>query len=125
MKVQSAAVAMAMAFGLLCGACSSSSGRSSAGASCSNVAPCGGNLITSAGDAGDTKHSYCVAGGKMTWTPQSTSPTLTGAIVFQNGGATSTGGTGGTGGGGGTAGAAGTGGAGATGGGGGTGGTAG
>jgi non-reducing end alpha-L-arabinofuranosidase len=43
-------------------------------------------------------YSYCVSSGKMTWTPQSTSPTLTGTIVLQSGATTGTGGTTGSGG---------------------------
>jgi hypothetical protein len=39
-----------------------------------------GNLITT---DGNTQYSYCVSGDKMTWTPQSTSPTTTGTVVFQ------------------------------------------
>jgi hypothetical protein len=39
-----------------------------------------GNVVTLDDEA---KYSYCVSGSKMTWTPQSTSPTTTGTIVFQ------------------------------------------
>jgi hypothetical protein len=42
-----------------------------------------GNSLTILGDP-DTKYSYCVSGNKMAWTPQSTSPTITGTVVFQN-----------------------------------------
>ena len=52
-----------------------------------------GNLITVSGDAGDTQYSYCVSGDRLTVTPQSTSPTMTGTIVFQKGGSSGTGGT--------------------------------
>ncbi len=31
----------------------------------------------------EAKYSYCVSGSKMAWTPQSTSPTITGTIAFQ------------------------------------------
>jgi hypothetical protein len=55
-----------------------------------------GNLITVSGDAGDTKYAYCVSGDKLTVTPQSTSPTMTGTIVLQKGGSAGTGGSGGT-----------------------------
>jgi hypothetical protein len=41
-----------------------------------------------------THHSYCVSGNRMTWTPQGTSPTTTGTIVFQQGGASGSGGSG-------------------------------
>ncbi len=40
------------------------------------------NTITITGDSGDTKHSYCVSGNTMTWTPQSTKPTTSGTIVL-------------------------------------------
>ena len=49
-------------------------------------------------------YAYCVAGSKMTWTPQPASPTTTGSIVFQvqaatgSGGASATGGASGSGG---------------------------
>ena len=70
-----------------------------------------GNVVTTDEPA---HYSYCVAGNRMTWTPQSTSPTTTGTIVFQQGGV---GGSGGGGSGGsGSGGASGTGGARATGG---------
>ncbi len=54
-----------------------------------------GNVITI-----DTAfpYAYCVAGSKMTWTPQPTSPTVTGTIIFQGGGASGAGGTTGNGG---------------------------
>ena len=55
-----------------------------------------GNLITVSGDAGDTKYAYCVSGDRLTVTPQSTSPTMTGTIVLQKGGSAGTGGSGGT-----------------------------
>jgi hypothetical protein len=32
---------------------------------------------------GGPKYSYCVSGNQMTWSPQSTSPTLSGTVVFQ------------------------------------------
>jgi hypothetical protein len=57
-----------------------------------------GNVITITGDAGDTQYSYCVLGNKMTMTPLSNSPTMTGTIVLQkssssgSGGATGSGG---------------------------------
>jgi non-reducing end alpha-L-arabinofuranosidase len=43
------------------------------------------------------EYSYCVSGGKMTWTPQTTSPTTTGTIVL-GAGATGGGGSSGSGG---------------------------
>jgi hypothetical protein len=46
----------------------------------------------------NSPYSYCVSGSKMTWTPQPTSPTTTGTIVFQGTGATGSGGTSGMGG---------------------------
>ena len=39
--------------------------------------------------------SYCVSNGKMNWTPKVASPTITGSIAFQKGGAGGSGGTGG------------------------------
>jgi hypothetical protein len=39
-----------------------------------------GNVVTI---DGAMKYSYCVSGSKMTWTPQSTSPTTTGTVEFQ------------------------------------------
>jgi hypothetical protein len=39
-------------------------------------------------------YSYCVSGNRMTWTPQSTSPTTTGTIVLQQGGVSGSGGSG-------------------------------
>jgi hypothetical protein len=38
-----------------------------------------GNVVTTDGSA---QYSYCVSGNRMTWTPQSASPTTTGMIVF-------------------------------------------
>jgi len=65
-----------------------------------------GSYVTS-GDQltleGGLPYTYCASGDTMTWTPKSTSPTMTGTIAFQRGEATGTGGTGGSG----TAGAAG------------------
>ena len=66
-----------------------------------------GNLVTIDGEA---KHRYCVSGNTMTWTPQTTSPTTAGAIVFQAGGGGATGGSSGSGGTGGKGGSTGTGG---------------
>jgi non-reducing end alpha-L-arabinofuranosidase len=57
-----------------------------------------------------TTYSYCVS-GNMTWTPQTTSPTTKGSIVFQKGPATGSGGSTGTGGATATGGSSGTGGA--------------
>ena len=70
----------------------------------------GANTLTVTGDSGDTKYSYCASASKLTLTPQSTTPTLTGTIVLQAGASTGTGGTVGTGGATGTGGASGTGG---------------
>ena len=70
-----------------------------------------GNLLTLSGDAGDAGYSYCVSTDKLTVTPQSTSPTMTGTIVLQKSGSS---GSGGTTGGGGTTGAGGRGGSGGT-----------
>jgi hypothetical protein len=39
-----------------------------------------GNVLTY---PDDSAYSYCTAGSRMTWTPKSTSPTLTGTVVFQ------------------------------------------
>jgi hypothetical protein len=58
----------------------------------------GANTLTLSGDGGDTKSSYCVSGSKLTVTPQSTTPTMTGTIVLQAGTAAGTGGIVGTGG---------------------------
>jgi len=58
-----------------------------------------------------TMYSYCVSGTQMTWTPQTTSPTTKGTIVFQKGSSTGTGGATGAGGTVSTGGATGTGGA--------------
>ena len=66
-----------------------------------------GHTLTVMGDIGDTTYTYCVSGSQLTVTPQSTNPTVTGAIVLQAG---STGGIGGTAGTTGAAGALGTGG---------------
>ena len=68
------------------------------------------NTFTLTGDVGDTTYDYCISGSKLTLTPRSTSPTVTGTIVLQPGATTGTGGTLGTGGAAGTGGASGTGG---------------
>jgi hypothetical protein len=47
---------------------------------------------------GTNAYAYCISGNKMTWTPQTQSPTTTGTVVFQNGGATGAGGATGSGG---------------------------
>ncbi len=57
-----------------------------------------GNVITISGDSGDTQYSYCVSGNKMTLTPQSTNPTMTGTIVLQKSGSSGSGGATGSGG---------------------------
>ena len=44
------------------------------------------------------QYSFCASSTKMTWTPQSTSPTIAGTIVFEPGSGTGTGGVSGTGG---------------------------
>jgi hypothetical protein len=54
-----------------------------------------GNVVTVDDSA---QYSYCVSGNRMTWSPQSTSPTITGTIAFQKGNSPGTGGAGGTGG---------------------------
>jgi hypothetical protein len=46
---------------------------------------------TVAVDTGNS-HAYCVSESKMTWIPQTQSPTTTGTIVFQRGGSAGTGG---------------------------------
>ena len=53
-----------------------------------------GNVVTT----DDATYSYCVSGDKMTMTPQSTSPTMTGTIVLQKAGGSGSGGTTGSGG---------------------------
>jgi non-reducing end alpha-L-arabinofuranosidase len=65
------------------------------------------NTITNTQDS--TQYAYCVAGNKLTLTPQGTSPTMTGTIVLQNG--SGAGGASGGGGGTGKGGSSGTGGA--------------
>jgi hypothetical protein len=70
-----------------------------------------GNMVTLSGDAGDARYAYCASGDKLTVTPQSTSPTVTGTIVLQK---SSSSGTGGATGGGGATGIGGRGGAGGT-----------
>jgi hypothetical protein len=70
-----------------------------------------GNQLTISGDGGDVNYSYCAAGNTLTMTPQVTSPTMTGTIVFQKSTTTGTGGVSGSGGASGASGVAGTGGA--------------
>ena len=50
--------------------------------------------VTRSRSTANSPYAYCVAGTKMTWTPQTTSPTTTGTIVFQGSGASGTGGAG-------------------------------
>jgi hypothetical protein len=57
-----------------------------------------GSVITITGDSGDTQYAYCVSGNKMTMTPKSTSPTMTGTIVLQKNGSLGSGGATGNGG---------------------------
>jgi hypothetical protein len=57
-----------------------------------------GNVVTISGDMGDMQYSYCVSGDKMTMTPLSTNPTMTGTIVLQKSGSSSSGGATGSGG---------------------------
>ena len=57
-----------------------------------------GNVLTIAGDSGETQYAYCVSGDKMTMTPKSTKPTMTGTIVLQRSGSSGSGGTMGSGG---------------------------
>jgi hypothetical protein len=66
-----------------------------------------GNTLTIDGMA---PYSFCVSGNMMTWTPQTTSPTTSGTVVFQTSNTTGTAGISGTAGTGGTSGTAGTGG---------------
>jgi len=56
------------------------------------------NVLTIAGDSGETQYAYCVSGNKMTMTPKSTKPTMTGTIVLQRSGSSGSGGTMGSGG---------------------------
>ncbi len=75
-----------------------------------------GTVVTLDGEA---KYSFCVAGDKLSMTPQGTSPTTTGTVVFQKSGSTGSGGapaTGGSGGRTGSGGVSGSGGVGGTGG---------
>jgi non-reducing end alpha-L-arabinofuranosidase len=67
-----------------------------------------GNTFSLTGDIGNTTYAYCVSGSQLTLTPQSTSPTVTGAIVLQAGGTTGQGGTSGAAGAAGATGTAGT-----------------
>jgi hypothetical protein len=49
-------------------------------------APTSGNYTTSGNVVtldGEAEYTYCVSGDTMTWTPQSTSPTVTGTFAFQ------------------------------------------
>ena len=57
-----------------------------------------GNVLTISGDSGETQYAYCVSGNKMTMTPKSTKPTMTGTIVLQRSGSSGSGGTMGSGG---------------------------
>jgi non-reducing end alpha-L-arabinofuranosidase len=70
----------------------------SAGPSKSDAYTLSGNSITLTTDAGDEKYAYCVAGTKMTWTPQSINLPIMGTIVMTNGASSGTGGSTGTGG---------------------------
>ena len=74
----------------------------SGGAGLVSVAASGSGNFESSGNTltvdTSSQYSYCVAGSKMTWTPQPTSPTTTGTIVFQGSGTSGTGGVSGTGG---------------------------
>lgn len=47
---------------------------------------------------GQNPYAFCAAGGKMTWTPKTHSPTTSGTVVFQISSATASGGTAGSGG---------------------------
>ncbi|HLK91049.1 MAG TPA: arabinofuranosidase catalytic domain-containing protein [Polyangia bacterium] len=67
----------------------------------SSAASGSGNYATSGSTLtidGSTPYAYCVSGSQMTWTPQTTSPTTTGTVVFQKGSGTGSGGSTGTGG---------------------------
>jgi len=57
-----------------------------------------GNVVTVSGDSGDAHYDYCVSGNTLTMTPQSGNPTMTGTIVLQSSGSSSSGGAPGTGG---------------------------
>ena len=57
-----------------------------------------GNLLTLAGDLGDTEYEYCASGNKLTVTPKVATPTLTGTIVLEKSGSSGSGGTTGSGG---------------------------
>jgi non-reducing end alpha-L-arabinofuranosidase len=67
-----------------------SMGLVSMGVSTSGTYKTSGNLVTINGEA---NYPYCVSGNTMTLTPQTASPTTTGAVIFQR---NSTGGTGGS-----------------------------
>jgi len=51
-----------------------------------------GNALTLTGDVGDTSYTTCVAGTKLTLTPQSTKPSVAGTIVLDKAGASGSGG---------------------------------
>jgi hypothetical protein len=74
-------------------------GQLNVAASASGNYAAAANVLTT---DGASKYSYCVSGDKLTLTPQSTSPTTTGTVVFQTGAT----GAGGAGAGGGSAGGA-------------------
>jgi hypothetical protein len=69
-----------------------------------------GTVLAMSGDFGDAHYSYCASSDALTLTPQTTSGTITGTIVFQRSQSSGTAGAGGSGGQAGSSGAAGSGG---------------
>jgi hypothetical protein len=66
-----------------------------------------GNVVTISNDGGDVPYAYCVSGGTLTMTPQTTKPIMSGTIVLAKNGSAGAGGATGAGGNGGSAGGAG------------------
>jgi hypothetical protein len=89
-------VVLAASFGYDSVSCTSAAGggcacsatvKQTGGIGLPSSAPSTSGRYTTSGSAvtldGEAKYSYCVSGSKMTWSPQSTSPTLSGTVVFQ------------------------------------------
>jgi hypothetical protein len=57
-----------------------------------------GNVLSLSGDSDDVTYSYCVSGSKLTLTPKSAKPTMSGAIVLQKSDSSGSGGSTGSGG---------------------------
>jgi len=73
-------------------------GLNSSAPSTSGTYSISGSVLTISGDSADVDYSYCVSGNKLTLTPKSTKPAVSGTIVLQksdssgSGGATGSGG---------------------------------